>query len=273
MATDADRVAEQISNTFGVGVWLEELPTHTNNHLLGERVAIRDMIKTHRSPLPDPAVPFAGPVHPLFTVIGEAPGRNELIEGKPFVGSAGRLIRNYMRIAGIDPEQVLWTNLVCREPRNEVNKNRPPTDTEIAACKPHFDRLMNITGRYVLLVGKSALDIFRPDLQVTRVHGRTFIWDHRHIVMPTVHPAAVLRNANLAPALQYDLINLARIVSQQTWPVSDMCAWCNLPAAIYDRNAVGYCNGHKSKAKRKKDGKLNAEQMMFSDMDTKTSYL
>lgn len=262
--------------------WVDEMVRRSNTDLLGLRASIRDEVINCSLPLAGPSVPFSGPVHPNFLAMGEAPGRTEVAKGEPFIGAAGRVLRNYMNLAGIDVDRVMFSNVVCKEPRDSFGKNRPPSDDEIKYCHWHFEELLTISGRFVLLVGATALNTFRPDLKVTKVHGRVMVWRNQFIVMPVVHPAAILRNPNLSGELQQDLIKWGKVVKLGDQSALGLvgaeakCGWCDSSAGlIYDADGVGYCSVHKKKGQRKKDGRLNDEQLSFGQIDSaaKPTYL
>ena len=82
------------------------------------------------------AVPGEGQISAKIMFIGEAPGRNEDEEGRPFVGAAGRILNDLLKKVGIERSQVFITNIVkCRPPNNRV-----PKEDELNACRPYLDR-------------------------------------------------------------------------------------------------------------------------------------
>jgi len=124
-------------------------------------------------------------------IVGEAPGRQEDEQGRPFVGAAGQLLDRILAACGIAREEVFITNTVmCRPPGNRV-----PTDDERAACRPFFDRKMDLIGpRIVVLLGATAAQsILGPQLRITRDRGKPVERDGVTYV-PTFHPAALLRD-------------------------------------------------------------------------------
>lgn len=125
--------------------------------------------------------------------IGEAPGRDEDLQGEPFVGRAGRLLDKIIRAMELRREDVYITNAnKCRPPNN-----RNPQADEIAACKPYLDRqLAVIRPRVIVLLGRIAVQsvLGRTD-PLSRLRGR-FVQHHGIPVMCTYHPAYLLRNPN-----------------------------------------------------------------------------
>lgn len=99
------------------------------------------------------AVPGEGKGNAKLVIVGEAPGKNEDIFGRPFIGNAGKFLDKYLSLAGIDRHFTFITNAVkCRPPNN-----RKPSGEEIAACKPFLIRqLACIKPKVVLALGVSA---------------------------------------------------------------------------------------------------------------------
>ena len=98
-------------------------------------------------------VVYRGSIPAPIAFVGEAPGREEDERGEPFVGRSGKLLDRWLAAMGLSPGQVLITNVVrCRPPLN-----RPPTEEEAAACRPHLDALLAMAHpRAVVALGRSA---------------------------------------------------------------------------------------------------------------------
>jgi len=123
--------------------------------------------------------------------VGEGPGREEDLEGRPFVGEAGRLLTRIIKSMGLTREEVYICNVVkCRPPRN-----RDPEGDEIEACLPFLRQQLNIIRPEVICVlGRIAgQHLLRTDFKITKERGK---WhSYRDIpVMPTYHPAFIVRN-------------------------------------------------------------------------------
>jgi DNA polymerase len=123
--------------------------------------------------------------------VGEAPGREEDLAGRPFVGEAGSLLTKIIKAMGLTREEVYICNVVkCRPP-----KNRDPKEDEIEACLPFVKQQIRIIGPEVICtLGRiSARTFFGQDFKISRQRGR---WrTYMEIpVMPTYHPAYLLRN-------------------------------------------------------------------------------
>jgi uracil-DNA glycosylase family 4 len=128
--------------------------------------------------------------------IGEAPGREEDLQGRPFVGDAGQLLTRLIEKMGFKRADVYIANIVkCRPPMN-----RDPQDDEMATCFPFLDRQIEIISpRVIVSLGKisayTLLGIKGPitKFSITRTRGK--FYEYRGIpLMPTFHPAYLLRN-------------------------------------------------------------------------------
>jgi len=123
--------------------------------------------------------------------VGEGPGKNEDLEGLPFVGKAGKLLNHLLGEVGLERADVYISNVVkCRPPAN-----RDPLPDEIAACK-HFlaDQIRLVDPAVVMTMGNfSTKLLLKTTTGITRMRGQVVPWWNR-IVIPTFHPAAALRN-------------------------------------------------------------------------------
>ncbi len=123
--------------------------------------------------------------------IGEGPGAEEDRQGRPFVGAAGRLLDRIIDSAGLSREGVYIANIVkCRPP-----KNRTPQKEEMETCLPLLEKQIELIDPpiLVLLGSVAAKTLIDPGLTITRARGRWHSWGERQ-VMPTFHPAALLRD-------------------------------------------------------------------------------
>ena len=143
-------------------------------------------------------VPGEGPLDAKIILIGEAPGRDEDLSGRPFVGRAGRLLDECLKSAGIDRSDVFITNVVkCRPP-----DNRRPRRGEINACNDYLQQQIDFVDPVVIcLMGNVATGAILKMEGVTSLHGQLF--EDRYLV--TFHPAAIVRNKNLKELLISDL--------------------------------------------------------------------
>jgi uracil-DNA glycosylase len=122
--------------------------------------------------------------------IGEGPGENEDLQGRPFVGRAGELLNKWIAAMGLAREQVFIANIVkCRPPNN-----REPAPDEVATCTPYLQRQLEIVRpRVIITLGRpSAQYMLQSKLAMGKLRGQWQSW--RGIkLMPTYHPAYVLR--------------------------------------------------------------------------------
>ena len=123
--------------------------------------------------------------------VGEAPGEEEDLQGLPFVGKAGQLLTRMIQAMGLTREEVYITNIIkCRPPQN-----RNPLPDEIAECRPFLNAQLNILRPKVIcaLGSFAAQTLLRTQDKISRLRGRFHDCDGIP-VMPTYHPAYLLRN-------------------------------------------------------------------------------
>jgi uracil-DNA glycosylase family 4 len=137
------------------------------------------------------AVPGEGSTDTDLMFIGEAPGRDEDVQGRPFVGRAGQLLTKIIQAMGFDRKDVYITNIVkCRPPNN-----REPNLEETERCKPYlFEQIGIIQPRVIVTLGNVPTHFFIPSRSgVTTLRG-TFYPFEDILVMPTFHPSYLVRN-------------------------------------------------------------------------------
>ncbi len=154
-------------------------------------------------------VPGEGPLDARVMVVGEAPGRKEDEEGRPFVGPAGQLLNRLLELAGLRREEVYITNIVkCRPPGN-----RDPAPEEVEACLPYLRRQIRlIKPRLVIAVGRhAARTLYRlaglPWRSMSQQHGevrRARLEGLEVLLAATYHPAAALYKPQLREILERD---------------------------------------------------------------------
>lgn len=123
--------------------------------------------------------------------VGEAPGRDEDIQGEPFVGPAGQLLTRIIQAIGLSRQDVYILNVIkCRPPQN-----RNPLPDEVAACRPIIEKqLACLQPRVICALGTFAAQaLLRTDERISRLRGR-FHPLGDILVRPTFHPAYLLRN-------------------------------------------------------------------------------
>ena len=134
-------------------------------------------------------------------LIGEAPGPQENIQGKPFVGRAGQLLDKILAAVDFDPQKdILITNSVFRMPPGQGGKAfRKPTNEEIAAYKPYVLEIIRLVNpAIILLTGNVACQSILGVTGITRLRGQWNEWQGRWL-MPIFHPSYLLRNPSRNP--------------------------------------------------------------------------
>ena len=130
--------------------------------------------------------------------IGEQPGNQEDLEGKPFVGPAGALLDKLLVQAGIDRKKVYVTNVVKHfkfEPRGKRRIHKKPNGAEIAACRPWLDaEIAAIQPKAIVCLGATAAQaLLGKSFRVTASHGKFIGSPLASHVLATVHPSSILR--------------------------------------------------------------------------------
>ena len=150
------------------------------------------------------AVPGEGQVSAKLMFIGEAPGKNEDLKGKPFVGAAGRILDQALEKAGIERSKVFITNVVkCRPPSNRV-----PEEDERTACRPYLQRQISvISPKIICILGSTAYTSILGGKSITASRGKIVVHKGQRYFI-TVHPAAAIYNRNLRAILEKDLMKL-----------------------------------------------------------------
>jgi uracil-DNA glycosylase family 4 len=173
-----------------------------------------EILKCQRCPLARSrtnAVPGVGPIDAALMVIGEAPGRQEDVEGQPFVGAAGRLLTTLLEEAGIKRISVFITNVVkCRPP-----ENRPPEPAERDACHPFLlQQLELIKPKIVCLAGRVPAEVFLgPHVSMSSMHGQSYERGGRNYFV-MYHPAAGLYTQTLVAVMREDMHRLKGLLDQ-----------------------------------------------------------
>jgi uracil-DNA glycosylase len=130
--------------------------------------------------------------------IGEQPGNEEDLQGKPFVGPAGRLLDEALEQAGIDRRQAYVTNVVKHfkwEARGKRRIHKKPNSTEIEACRPWIEaEIATVKPKAIVCLGATAAQsLLGKDFRVTRQRGEFIESPLAPLVMATVHPSSILR--------------------------------------------------------------------------------
>ena len=171
------------------------------------------LYKTRTNP-----VPGEGGFKKGIMLVGEAPGRYEDLQGRPFVGRAGQLLDELLSSIGLSREDVYITNVLkCRPPNN-----RDPTEQEISACSPYLEKQIAILSpRIIVTLGRFAWAWMCerygiPYRKITEARGKLYTSTtlmETFRIFPTLHPAAALRRKELVDLLYEDFRTLKEILS------------------------------------------------------------
>ena len=158
------------------------------------------------------AVPGEGDPGAQIMFIGESPGYNEDMQGRPFVGQAGKLLEKTLQeVLNLKREDVYITNIVKFRPPD----NRDPFDNEIAACADWLDRQIKIISpKIIVTLGRYSMAKFIPGVTISQIHGVARYY-HELIIFPMYHPAAALRGTTMMNAFREDFVKLKNLLAPQ----------------------------------------------------------
>jgi len=159
--------------------------------------------------------------------IGEAPGKNEDLQGLPFVGAAGKFLDEMLASIGLERKDVYITNIVKYRPPD----NRDPLPEEKQAFLPYLQaQLEAIQPKLVVTLGRHSTNCFLPDLQISRIHGQPKrirvkrreltagsaaaegAGELMLVILPLFHPAAALYNSGMRQTLINDFAKIPEIL-------------------------------------------------------------
>lgn len=160
--------------------------------------------------------------------IGEAPGKNEDLQGKPFVGASGKFLGEMLEMIGLKREDIYITNIVKYRPPN----NRDPLPAEKKVFLPYLQsQLEVIQPKVVVTLGRHSMNCFLPDLQISKVHGepkrvKLSLKEHASdkaptgrkgdvlevVILPLYHPAAALYDGSMRQTLIDDFAAIPQII-------------------------------------------------------------
>lgn len=153
--------------------------------------------------------------------VGEAPGKNEDLQGIPFVGAAGKFLNEMLEMIDLKRQDIYITNIVKYRPPN----NRDPYPDEKKAFLPYLQsQLEVIQPKIVVTLGRHSLNCFLPDLQISQVHGqpkrvRLSLKEDSNdslqvVILPLFHPAAALYNGSMRQTLIDDFALIPAILQK-----------------------------------------------------------
>lgn len=158
-------------------------------------------------------VPGEGSARAQIMFIGEAPGKDEDAQGRPFVGAAGKLLTQMLNDNGYERDDVYITNVVKYRPPN----NRDPEPEEVESCWPWlYEQINCIQPKLIVLLGRHALNRFFPEERISHVHGkvlkRKFVNLETPFFFALYHPAAALYKGDMREVLAEDFAKLPKVV-------------------------------------------------------------
>ncbi|HEY4161358.1 MAG TPA: uracil-DNA glycosylase [Candidatus Saccharimonadales bacterium] len=151
-----------------------------------------------------------GNAEAAIVFIGEAPGKNEDEQGKPFVGAAGKFLSEMLEMVGLKRQDVYITNIVKYRPPN----NRDPEPAEKEAWLPYLQEQLDIIQpKLIVTLGRHSMDVLLPGLKISQVHGQPKRYKD-HVYLPLFHPAAALYNGGMRQTLIDDFALIPTILKK-----------------------------------------------------------
>jgi DNA polymerase len=151
-----------------------------------------------------------GSVDASVVFIGEAPGKNEDLQGIPFVGAAGKFLNEMLAMIGFKREDIYITNIVKYRPPG----NRDPLPEEKKVFLEYLQAQLDvIQPKLVVTLGRHSMNCFLPDLQISQVHGQPKRYKGR-VYLPLFHPAAALYNGGMRQTVIDDFAAIPLILEK-----------------------------------------------------------
>ena len=154
-------------------------------------------------------VPGEGPTNAKIMFIGEAPGKNEDLTGRPFIGRAGKLLDELLKISNLERKDVFITSVIkCRPPNN-----RKPKSDELNICINEWmhKQIKEINPKIIVILGGVALKNLLDINKIKEHHGKIINHNNKDYFI-TYHPAAGLRFPSIKDILKQDFENLGKII-------------------------------------------------------------
>lgn len=160
-----------------------------------------------------------GNVDADIVFIGEAPGKNEDLQGLPFVGAAGKFLNEMLATVGLERKDIFITNIVKYRPPD----NRDPTSEEKQAFWPFLARQLEIIEpKVIVTLGRHSMEFFLPEAKIGQIHGqpkRLPVKLHNGnetswVILPLYHPAAALYNGGMRQTLIDDFQGILKIIDK-----------------------------------------------------------
>lgn len=152
-----------------------------------------------------------------LVLIGEAPGEQETIEGRPFVGKAGKNLDEFLELSGLERSSLYITNTVKFRP-SKLSKagnwvNRPPTQEEVKLNLPFLLRELDLlTPKVIATLGNTPLRaLLGKEATIGELHGQCLSW-HDCLLYPLYHPASMIYNPSLKEVYREDVVRLGQLM-------------------------------------------------------------
>lgn len=156
-------------------------------------------------------VPGEGSAKSGILFIGEGPGKDEDLQGRPFVGRSGQILRTLIREAGLKEEDVFIANVVkCRPPNN-----RDPLPEEIETCWPYLEaQIAILKPKIIATLGRHSMGRFLKDMTISNAHGRVFRAKNGQIFLPLFHPAVACYSPTKLTVMRQDFLKIPKILEK-----------------------------------------------------------
>lgn len=157
------------------------------------------------------AVPGEGHFEAKVMFVGEAPGEQEDLQGKPFVGQAGQLLNHWLADIGLSRREVFIANVLkCRPPQN-----RDPHPSEVETCTPYLSAQISLIQPEIICpLGRHAMELLLgKEFKISEAHGKIFTRNGTYY-LPMYHPAAILRrnNETMKQIVRNDMLRLKALL-------------------------------------------------------------
>jgi len=195
--------------------WFVKLPEGKPQPIRTLDQLYHHMLECHKCPLADTRTNLVfgvGNHHAEVVFIGEAPGRQEDLQGEPFVGRAGQLLNKILESIEVPRDSIYITNILkCRPP-----ENRDPTAQETALCIPYLEQQLRlIRPKVVVALGRIAAQyLLNSAAPINRLRGKVYNRVGSKLIV-TYHPAAILRTPGLKRDTVQDMKMLRKILDEK----------------------------------------------------------
>lgn len=183
------------------------------NKSLSYEIITNEILKCQKCRLCETAIQAVvgeGSLDSKVIFIGEAPGKNEDEQGRPFIGRAGKLLDTLISELGFSRGDVWIGNIIKHRPP----KNRDPKPDEIVACQDFLRRQIEVINpKIIVTLGRFSFNYFVPDGKITSERGK-LIDNGEFKIYPVYHPAAALRNRKFLNTLKDDFSKLSEIIKE-----------------------------------------------------------